>query len=33
MINTIPQVNETLGFDRAEYIAKPANDRDHPSCS
>ncbi|GCD88185.1 ABC transporter substrate-binding protein [Nocardioides sp. LS1] len=33
MVDTIPNVDETLGFDRADYIAKPANDRDHPSCS
>ena len=32
LIDTIPDVNQTLGFDRDEYIAKPANDRDNPSC-
>lgn len=33
LIQTVPEVNQTLGFPRDEYIAKPANDRDHPSCS
>ncbi|GAA4699712.1 ABC transporter substrate-binding protein [Nocardioides conyzicola] len=32
MIKTIPDVNQTLGMDRAEYVDQPANDRDHPSC-
>ncbi|WP_170219391.1 ABC transporter substrate-binding protein [Nocardioides litoris] len=32
LIETVPEVNQTLGLDRDEYIAQPANDRDNPSC-
>ncbi|WP_248963845.1 ABC transporter substrate-binding protein [Sphaerisporangium perillae] len=32
LIQTIPDVNQTLGLDRAAFVAQPANDRDHPSC-
>lgn len=32
LIQTIPNVNQTLGMDRATYIAQPTFDRDHPSC-
>lgn len=33
VVDTIEDVNQTLGFDREDYIAQPANDRDNPSCS
>lgn len=32
LLKTVPNVNQTLGFDRAKYIAKPAFDRQNPSC-
>lgn len=32
LIDTVPDVNQTLGFPRDEYIAQPPNDRDNPSC-
>lgn len=32
LISTVTDVNQTLGFPRAEYIQQPANDRDNPSC-
>ncbi len=31
-IETLPQVNSTLGFDRDEYVAKGSFSRDNPSC-
>ncbi|MXW58298.1 MAG: ABC transporter substrate-binding protein [Acidimicrobiia bacterium] len=31
-IDTLPQVNGTLGFDRDEYIAKGSFSRDNPPC-
>lgn len=33
MLKTVPDVNQTLGFDRKEYVDKPAFDRENPSCS
>jgi branched-chain amino acid transport system substrate-binding protein len=32
LISTVKDVNQTLGFDRAKYIAKPAFSRGNPSC-
>ncbi len=32
LLATVPNVNQTLGFPRANYIQQPANDRTHPSC-
>jgi branched-chain amino acid transport system substrate-binding protein len=32
LLKEIPNVNQTLGVDRAKYIAQPSNDRTHPAC-
>jgi len=32
LIDTVEDVNQTLGVDRDEYIAQPTNDRENPSC-
>ena len=32
LLDTVEHVNQTLGFDREEYIAEPAFDRENPSC-
>jgi branched-chain amino acid transport system substrate-binding protein len=32
LLKTVSNVNQTLGFDRAKYIAKPPFDRANPSC-
>jgi branched-chain amino acid transport system substrate-binding protein len=32
LLDTIEEVDQTLGFPREEYIAKPAFDRENPSC-
>ena len=33
LLDTKENVNQTLGFDREEYIAAPPFDRENPSCS
>ncbi len=32
LLKTVADVNQTLGVDPATYTARPANDRDNPSC-
>ena len=32
LLDTVENVNQTLGVDRDKYIAQPANDREHPAC-
>jgi branched-chain amino acid transport system substrate-binding protein len=32
LLDTVPNVDQTLGFPREEYVAKPKFDRAHPSC-
>jgi branched-chain amino acid transport system substrate-binding protein len=32
LLDTVANVNQTLGFPREEYVAKPAFDRKNPSC-
>jgi branched-chain amino acid transport system substrate-binding protein len=32
LLDTVENVNQTLGFDREEYVAAPPFDRENPSC-
>jgi branched-chain amino acid transport system substrate-binding protein len=32
LLDTVPEVNQTLGVDRDEYVSKPAFDRKNPAC-
>jgi branched-chain amino acid transport system substrate-binding protein len=32
LLDTVENVNQTLGVDRDKYVSQPTNDREHPAC-